>query len=150
MTARDYFEAARTAQRLIDARTASLAAMRAREGLRAQSYEAVGRSTGRADPMRATDARIDAEAECLREIGRLRAEVAEAREVCAGFSAANPRSVGGAALELHYIDGLTWHATGAALDITDSGARQAANVALDWCDAVGIATARFGSGRAED
>ena len=149
MTAREYFESARAAQRLIDARAASLAAMRAREGLRAQSYEAVGRSTGRADPMRATDARMDAEAACLREMERLRAEVADARAVCAGYSAANPRSMGGAALELHYLDGMTWREVAVALGISWETARRAAYVALDWVDAVGVAAARAGAGRAE-
>lgn len=149
MTAREYFESARAAQRLIDARAASLAAMKTREGLRAQSYEAVGRSTGRADPMRATDARIDAEAACLREMERLRAEVADARAVCAGYSAANPRSMGGAALELHYVDGMTWREVAVALGVSWETARRAAYVALDWVDAVGVAAARAGAGRAE-
>lgn len=148
MTSRDYFESARAAQRLIDARTASLAAMRAREGLRAQRYEAAGRSAGRADPMRATDARIDAEAECLREIDRLRAEVADARAVCHGYGEANPHSIGGAALELHYIDGMTWREVAVPLGMSWETARRAAYAALDWIDMVGIAAAREGCGQA--
>lgn len=148
MTSRDYFESARAAQRLIDARTASLAAMRAREGLRAQRYEAAGRSAGRADPMRATDARIDAEAECLREIDRLREEVADARAVCRGYGEANPHSIGGAALELHYIDGMTWREAAVPLGMSWETARRAAYAALDWIDMVGIAAAREGCGQA--
>ena len=150
MTAREFFESARTAQRMIDARLASLSAMRAREGMRAQAFGPVGRGPSGSDTMRATAARMDAEAEGLADIARLEAEVREAREACAGFSAANPRSVGGAALELHFLDMLTWGEAGRSMGMTGEGARRAAYAALDWIDAHGIAATKAGRGSADD
>ncbi|MFR3450419.1 MAG: hypothetical protein ACLTSX_00935 [Collinsella sp.] len=47
MTAREYFENARAAQRRIDGCLARVEAMRSREGVRAQRYDAIGKSYGR-------------------------------------------------------------------------------------------------------
>ena len=94
MTAREYFENARAAQRRIDGCLARVEAMRSREGVRAQRYDAIGRSYGGDhDVMRMTDARIDAEARIASEIGELRSIVEDARPVCSGIRAANPSNV---------------------------------------------------------
>ena len=70
MTSREYFEAASAAQRHIDALYRKLGTMRAREGARSKAL-AVAHAGGATDPMRATDARIDAEAEARAEMAEL-------------------------------------------------------------------------------
>ena len=73
MTAREYFENVRAAQRRIDGCLARVEAMRSREGVRAQRYDAIGKSYGGDhDVMRMTDARIDAESRIASEIAELR------------------------------------------------------------------------------
>ena len=85
MTAREYFEGVRACQRAIDRRLAVIASMRRREAVRAQSYEAVGRSSGARDAMAATDARIDAEAAAAADLADMRREV-EGAGSCAAVS----------------------------------------------------------------
>lgn len=149
MTSREFFEGARSSQRRIDGRLAAIKMMRAREGVRAQTYESIGRGVGTSDPMRETDARIDAEEAARLELSALEAEVADARSVCRGIRAANPsHPVWGDALELHYIELLTWDDAARYLGMTGSGVRRAAYAALDWVDMVGIAAAREGCGQA--
>lgn len=123
--------------------------MMAREGARAQAYDALPRGTGVSDPMAATDARMDEESRMLAELAAYRADVADARAVCSGIRAANPsHPLWGDVLELHYIERLGWTAIGRRLGYSDEGVRRAAYAALDWVDAVGIAAARDGVGRA--
>ena len=103
MTAREFFESARAAQRRIDGRLAAIRAMRERDGARAQSYEAIGRGPGASDPMRPVDARIDAEADALAELAQCEREVESARAVCRGVRAACPHNpVWGDVLELRF------------------------------------------------
>ena len=149
MTAREYFECARGAQRRIDGCLARLEAMRAREGVRAQRYEAVGGSGGNGDPMRATDERIDAEARMAGEIGELRSMVDGARAVCSGVRAANPCSRWGDVLELRYCDDLDWRRLALSMGISERQAHADHDAALDWVDLVGIAAAREGVGQAQ-
>ena len=150
LTARELFESAASAQRRIDGRLAAIRAMREREGVRAQGYEAVGRGTGHGDPMRATDARIDAEAAARDELAALEAEVESARELCRGVRIANPsHALWGDALELHYVELMTWDEAGRYVGATGEGMRRAAYAALDWIDAVGVARAREGMGQAQ-
>lgn len=149
MTSREYFEAARAAQRLIDGRLTALRSMRAREGVRGQTYEAIGRGTGASDPTRATDERIDAESRIRSELGALEREVEGARAVCRGVRAANPsHPLWGDAIELHYIELMGWAEIGRYLGCTGEAVRRAAYAALDWVDMVGIAAAREGCGQA--
>ncbi len=149
MTAREYFEAARAAQRHIDGRIAAIRAMRAREGVRAQGYDAIGRSSGASDPTAATDARMDAEARAVSELAACEAEVEGARAVCRGVRAANPlHPLWGDALELHYLELMKWDEAGRYCGVTGEAMRRAAYAALDWVDLVGIARAREGMGQA--
>ena len=149
ITAREYFEAARAAQRRIDGRLAAIRAMREREGVRAQSYEAIGRGGGASDPMRAVDSRMDSERRALAELAECEAEVEDARAVCRGTSAANPHNpLWGDVLELRYLECFEWDRIGRALGVTGSGARQMCRAALEWIDSVGIAAAREGCGQA--
>lgn len=149
MTAREFFESARAAQRRIDGRLAAIRAMREREGVRAQSYEAIGRGSGASDPMRAVDSRIDMEARARAELVACEAEVADARAVCAGVRAANPsHPLWGDAIELHYIELMGWAEIGRYLGCTGEAVRRSAYAALDWVEMVGIAAAREGCGQA--
>lgn len=149
MTAREYFESARAAQRRIDGRLAAIRAMREREGARAQSYEAIGRGSGASDPMRATDARLDMEARARAELAGCERAVSDARAVCRGIRAANPsHPLWGDAIELHYIELMGWAEIGRYLGCTGEAVRRAAYAALDWVDMVGIAAAREGCGQA--
>ena len=149
MTAREYFEAARSAQRRIDGRLAAIRAMREREGARAQSYEAIGRGSGASDPMRAVDARLDMESRARSELAECESAVEDAHAVCAGVRAANPsHPLWGDAIELHYIELMGWAEIGRYLGCTGEAVRRAAYAALDWVDMVGIAAAREGCGQA--
>ncbi len=111
MTAREYFENARAAQRRIDGCLARIEAMRSREGVRAQRYDAIGKSYGGDhDVMRMTDARIDAESRIASEVAELRAIVEDARAVCSGIRAANPEhAFWGDVLELRFCDCEQWY-----------------------------------------
>lgn len=149
MTSREYFEAACAAQRRIDGCLASLARMRSMEGVRAQRYDSGPHGSGGVrDQMRRTDARMDAERRAREELSSLYAEVEDAREVCRGYSCANPMSCGGVLLQLHYIDLMTWREAASSVGLSESVARKEARVALEWIDAVGIAAARDGMGAA--
>ena len=149
ITAREYFEAAHAAQRRIDGRLAAIRAMREREGVRGQTYDAIGRATGGTDPNAATDARIDAEESARTELAALEREVEDARAVCRGIRSANPaHPLWGDAIELHYIELMGWAEIGRYLGCTGEAVRRAAYAALDWVDMVGIAAAREGCGQA--
>lgn len=67
-SARDFFEAVREASREAERTRLTLLRMEAREGVRAQGYEAQGRSGHMSDRTAATDARIDHEARMAERI----------------------------------------------------------------------------------
>lgn len=66
--AREFFEAVREASAEAERARATLLRMEAREGVRAQGYEARGRSGGVADRTEATDARMDYEERMRRRL----------------------------------------------------------------------------------
>ena len=148
MTAREYFEYIRACQRSIDRRLAIIASRRARESVRAQTYDAIGHGTGNRDAMRATDLRIDAEKSAASEIRDLTDQVEEGRELCRGIRAANITQRWADALELHYIEDMPWHQTASALGVSERQAQVDVSCALDWVDSVGMARARTGLGQA--
>ena len=148
MTSREYFEAASAAQRRITGCIASIARMRSMEGARAQRYDVQGKGSGVSDPMRRTDSRIDYEARAASELSALYDEVERAREVCRGYSASNPCSLGGTLIQLHYIDLMTWREAASSVGMSESGARAEASAALDWMDFNGLAATRDGMGQA--
>jgi len=90
MDAREYFDTVRAAQRGIDRRLAVIESMQAREQVRAQRYDAVGKGAHGTDFMRSTDDRIDYERRSGAELSELRDEVERGRELCAGVRSANP------------------------------------------------------------
>lgn len=148
MMAKEYFEGVRACQRAIDRRLAVLASMRHREEVRAQTYDAIGRATGNKDVMRATDIRIDAENAALSGLAAMRAEVEGGRALCRGVRAANAAQRWADALELHYVEDMTWRQTANALGVSERQAQLDISTALDWIDSVGIAQAKSGTGRA--
>lgn len=149
MDAREYFERARAARRLIDGAAARLDAMRAREGARAQSYGPGGGAPA-VDGMAAVDARLDYEARVGREIAGYRADVADARAVCAGVRSANPRHpLWGDVLELRWLEDMAWASVAERVGVSVRTAQAEGRAALDWVDGVGVAAARAGRGGAQ-
>lgn len=151
MDAREYFESAREAQRSIDRRFDSIELMRSKEEVRAQRYDRIGGPTsGTTDATRATDARLDAESDAIRELASLYALVEDARAVCRGVRAANPQHrVWGEVLEKRYCDDLPWHLVATKLNLSERATFIEHRAALEWVDAVGIAAARCGMGQAQ-
>ena len=149
MTAREYFEGARSAQRRIVGCIARIEAMWQREDVRAQRYDSIGGGGGDRDAMRMTDARIDAEARIASEIVELRSIVEDARAVCSGVRAANPANYRwGDVLELRYCECMDWHRLAGCMCVSERQAHADHDAALDWVELVGIASAREGVGQA--
>lgn len=149
MDAREYFESVRAAQRGIDRRLAVMQSMRAREQVRAQRYDAVGKGSHGTDFMRSTDDRIDYERRSEAELSDLRREVERGREVCDGVREANPRRRWGDALELRYCEDRTLQEIAGALGVSVRSVQADLTAALDWVSFAGIACARQGRGSAE-
>ena len=146
MTAREYFEGVRAAVGLLERAGRRLEALRAAEGPRGAGISTAGRSGAVADPMRATDARMDAEARILAEADRYRAEIAGGREVCAGLRALCPHTRWGDVLEARYCDALPWDPVASLMGVTRKTCQVDARAACDWLDAHGIAVAREAAG----
>lgn len=149
MTAREYFEGARSAQQAIDRRYATMEAMLAREGVRAQRYDRLGRGSALPNAVTPTDVRLDYERRGAAEIAALRSQVEDAEAVARGVNAANPTTMLGDVLMLRYCSAMPWQNVAAALGLTPRAAQMQAAQALDWVDAVGIARAREGMGQAQ-
>lgn len=149
MDAREYFETVRAAQRGIDRRLAVMQSMRAREQVRAQRYDAVGKGAHGTDFMRTTDDRIDYERRSAAEVSELRREVERGREVCAGVREANPGRRWGDVLELRYCEDLTLQETAGELGVSVRSVQADLAAALDWVSLAGVARARQGRGSAE-
>ena len=149
--AKEYFEAARSAQRSIDAHINMIASLRAREGARTQRYDRIGGVSkgGKPDGMAATDARMAAEDGAESELRYLYGQVEDARGVCRGVRAANPcHRVWGDVLELRYCEDMCWTAVANSVLASERQCRTWHDQALDWVDGVGIARARTGAGQA--
>lgn len=153
MRARDFFDEVRAAA--IDAERARrmLDAMTAREGVRAQGYEPHS-AGGIADPMRATDARIDREAGWRDRIERDYALIDEACAVIYG-----PGNTGGIAslLGLPTADAVWWRFCGAAswekvskaVGYSRRWCIGACATAFDLIDSLGIGAVKAGDGGAD-
>ena len=149
MDAREYFEIVRAAQRGIDRRLAVMQSMRAREQVRAQRYDAVGKGAHGTDFMRTTDDRIDYERRSAAEVSELRREVECGREVCAGVREANPGRRWGDVLELRYCEDRTLQEIAGTFGVSVRSIQADLSAALDWVDLTGLARARQGRGAAE-
>lgn len=149
MDVREYFENVRAAQRGIDRRLAVMQSMRAREQVRAQRYDAVGKGAHGTDFMRSTDDRIDYERRSAAELSEFRREVERGREVCAGVREANPGRRWGDVLELRYCEDRTLQEIAGTLGVSVRSVQADLAAALDWVSFSGIARAREGRGSAE-
>lgn len=149
MDAREYFDTVRAAQRGIDRRLAVIQSMRAREQVRAQRYDAVGKGAHGTDFMRSTDDRIDYERRSGEELSEFRREVERGRELCAGVRSANPGKRWGDVLELRYCEDRTLQEIAGTLGVSVRSIQADLSAALDWVDLTGLARARQGRGAAE-
>ncbi len=149
MDAREYLETVRAAQRSIDRRLAVIESMQAREQVRAQRYDAVGKGAHGTDFMRSADDRIDYERRSGAELSELRHEVERGRELCAGVRSANPGKRWGDVLELRYCEDRTLQEIAGALGVSVRSIQADLSAAVDWVDLTGLARARQGRGAAE-
>lgn len=149
MDAREYLETVRAAQRGIDRRLAVIESMQAREQVRAQRYDVVGKGARGTDFMRSTDDRIDYERRSGAELSELRREVEQGRELCAGVRSANPGKRWGDVLELRYCEDRTLQEIAGTLGVSVRSIQADLSAALDWVSFTGIARARQGRGAAE-
>lgn len=155
MSARDFFESVRSAAIDADSITRRIRAMESREGVRAQSYEARGRSSGAGDAMRATDARMDFEG----RIERRREEDYRIIDAACSVIYGADQSTGGvgAILGAAYADALWWRFCAAATwpevaegtGMSERWCHDAVGVALDVIDSYGIERMAMGLGLAE-
>lgn len=148
MDAREFFESVRSAVRARERCRRRIEAMRAAEGLRGASLSALPSGGGVSDPMRRTDARIDAEAQAVRELAQYDEAVSDGYAVARGVRAANPTQRWGDVLEARYCMDAQWELVARILGVSAHTAQQDAAAALDWVDSVGIAAARDGCGQA--
>ena len=113
-SARGFFEAVRDASAEAERTRLALVRMEAREGVRAQSYEARGRSGHLSDRTAATDARIDHEArmrerlECDYEMIDLACRVLYGEESGKGGLDALMGSAVADAISFRYVDARPW------------------------------------------
>lgn len=149
MDAREYLDTVRAAQRGIDRRLAVIESMQAREQVRAQRYDVVGKGAHGTDFMRSTDDRIDYERRSGAELPELRHEVERGRELCAGVRSANPGKRWGDVLELRYCEDRTLQEIAGTLGVSVRSIQADLSAALDWVNLTGLARARQGRGAAE-
>lgn len=155
VSASDFFESVRSAAIDADSITRRLRTMEAREGVRAQSYEARGGSSGTGDAMRATDARIDFES----RIERRRDEDYRLIDAACSVIYGADQSTGGvgAILGAAYADALWWRFCAAATwpevaegaGMSERWCKDAVRVAMDVIDSYGIERTARGLGLAE-
>ena len=156
-TARDLFAAAREAIRDNARISRALAAMESREGLRGHALTATGHAHGTADPMRATDARMDAEAAYARRMADNWELIDLANALVYGRWYDGTGGID-ALLDGKHADSLYWcflagekHATAAhVLGYSVQRLRQWNRESFDTLDAYGLARALDGVGMAED
>ena len=138
--AREYFAHIATLPRRIE--DVNSAIVEGGEGLRPRT----GTASGPHDP---TAARAIWHMEAIErlecELEWMQAEIAEAHRVCVGVSLAMGDNYG-SALEMHYIDLLTWDEVAAELGAAKRTCIRWRDVACDWVDAVGIRRAMAGRG----
>ena len=154
--ARDFFEAVYDAAGEREEIGSELEQMEAREGVRAQGYEAKSRSGCAADSMSATDARIDywnlkrslyEEDDALLTFaesviwGNRGGDMAGGVLHVMGFAAAR-------LMERHYVHRVPWPACAREMGYSESQARRIASGALDAIDAMGWARLVAGRGDA--
>lgn len=140
--ARDFFEAVREASREAERTRLTLMQMEAREGVRAQGYEAQGRSGHMSDRTAATDARVDYE-ERMRE--RIEADYALIDLACrvlygeesgkGGVDALMGSAVADC-LSFRYVDARPWREVAALLGYSRWSRRSLRDLCQQGFDAI--------------
>ena len=142
-SARDLFEAVREASREAERTRLTLMRMEASEGVRAQGYEATGRSGHRADDKARTDARIDYEA---RMDDRIREDYALMDLACAVLYGTDTGKGGldalmGSAVAdclcFRYVQARPWSEVSALTGYSKSQCRRLCAQGMDACDFFG-------------
>lgn len=154
-SARDLFEAVREASREAERTRLTLMRMEASEGVRAQGYEATGRSGHRADDKARTDARIDYEA---RMDDRIREDYALMDLACAVLYGTDTGKGGldalmGSAVAdclcFRYVQARPWSEVSALTGYSKSQCRRLCAQGMDACDFFGWSNVLGGVGAAE-
>lgn len=156
--ARDFFEAVRDASLEAERTRRTLLRMEAREGVRAQGYEATGRSGGGSDRTDATDARMDYEWRMRERIEADYALIDLACRVLYGSdygSGGVDKLMGSAvadAISFRYVDARPWGEVAAALGYSHDSAkslRALCEQGFDCIDSLGWDSVIGGRGEAE-
>ena len=151
--ARDFFEAVHSASRTLARSRLTLAKMRAREGVRAQSYAPVPRG-GAGDKMAVTDARMDLQDEVgarereFREMSALALEVIYGPKGERGGVSALCGSATADAMALRYVDAEDWAEVADNMHFSARHCQRLCEAGLDVCDNVGLSRMAGGIGRA--
>ena len=156
-SARELFEAARDAIRDNERTRRILDTMESREGLRGHALTATGHAHGTADPMRATDARMDAEAAYHRRMADNWELIDLANALLYGRQYDGKGGVG-TILDNKHADALYWwYLSGEpqkvatrVMGLTQPRILQLNRESFDTLDAYGLARALDGVGMAED
>lgn len=154
-SAEDFFEAVREASREAERTRLTLLQMEAREGVRAQGYEARVTVGGERDKMTATDSRIDYAAR-MRE--RIEADYALLDMACAVLYGRESGKGGVDALmgsavadciSFRYVDARPWREVAALTGYSERQCQRLCAVGMDACDFFGWTNLVDGVGNAE-
>ena len=153
--ARGFFEAVREASREAERTRLTLMRMEAREGVRAQGYEAQGRSGHASDRTAATDARIDHETRMAERIDEDYALIDLACKVLYGEESGKggvDRLMGSAVadcISFRYVDARPWPEVAALTGYSERQCQRLCAVGMDACDFFGWTNLVDGVGNAE-
>lgn len=155
-SARDFFTAVREASREAERTRLTILRMEASEGVRAQRYEADGRSGHRADSMARTDSRIDYEARMRDRISDdyelldLACRVLYGEESGKGGVDALMGSAVADCMSFRYVDARPWSEVSALTGYCKRQCQRLCETGLDAVDFFGWENCLGGSGEAEN
>lgn len=153
-SARDFFEAVREASREAERTRLTIMRMEAAEGVRAQGYEAGGRSGHRADVTARTDARLDYEGKVSERIREdyelidLACAVLYGKESGKGGIDALMGSAVADCMCFRYVDARPWSEVADLVGYSDRQCMRLCDLGLDAADFFGEANCLGGEGRA--
>lgn len=154
--ARSFFETVRGVSVDLERTREALLRMEAREGVRAQGYEATGRSGSVSDRMAATDARMDYEERARRRVEEGYELIDLACRVLYGAESGKgglDRLMGSAvadAINFRYVDGRPWKEVAAMVGYSVSQCKRLCAAGMNACDFFGWDNLIQGEGSAEE
>lgn len=154
--AREFFEAVREASAEAARARVTLLRMEAREGVRAQGYEARGRSGGGTDRTEATDARMDYEERMRRRLDEdyalidLACRVLYGEESGKGGVEALMGSAVADTISFRYVDARPWNEVSMLTGYSVSQCRRLCEQGMDAADFFGMKRLLGGEGIAEE